>query len=81
MNRYLHETAVGIIVMGGLLCVGYMTVKLCKISYFGGGDTYVLHARFTSVSGLKVGDPVEMFGIQIEQVEYFKIDQRDKWLS
>ena len=73
MKKYSMETTVGIFVVIGLLCVGYMTVKLGKISLFG-EDTYILHARFTSVSGLKVGSPVEIFGIQAGKVEKLEID-------
>ena len=39
----------------GLICVGYMTVKLGKLSLFG-EHIYPLEARFTSVSGLSGGD-------------------------
>ena len=34
MKKYSMETAVGIFVVIGLICVGYMTVKLGKISLF-----------------------------------------------
>jgi len=40
----------------GLVCVGYMTVKLGKVSLFE-KDTYSLYARFSSVTGLRVGNP------------------------
>lgn len=73
MKKYSMETTVGIFVAIGLLCVGYMTVKLGKISFFG-EDTYTLRARFTSVSGLKVGSSVEIFGIQVGKVEKLEID-------
>ncbi len=64
--------------MAGLLFVVYMTVKLDKISFVRGSDTYVLYARFTSVSGRKVCDPVEIFGIKIGQVEHLEMDQKDE---
>ncbi|RPJ02282.1 MAG: outer membrane lipid asymmetry maintenance protein MlaD, partial [Deltaproteobacteria bacterium] len=52
MKKYSMETTVGIFVAVGLLCIGYMTIKLGKIPLWG-EDTYPLYARFTSVSGLK----------------------------
>jgi phospholipid/cholesterol/gamma-HCH transport system substrate-binding protein len=61
MKKYALETTVGLFVVAGLLCVGYMAVTLGNVS-IGGGDTYVLRARFTTVSGLKVGSPVEIYG-------------------
>ena len=73
MKKYSTETIVGIFVAIGLICVGYMAVKLGKISLFG-EETYALFARFTSVSGLKVGSPVEVFGIQVGKVEKLEID-------
>ena len=74
MKRYAMETAVGIFVVFGLLCVGYMTVKLGHISLF--GDTsYPLLARFTSVSGLRVGSSVTMYGIGIGEVDKLTMDQ------
>ena len=68
------ETIVGIFVAIGLLCVGYMTVKLGKVSLFG-DDYYSLYARFTSVSGLRVGNPIEIDGIEVGRVEQMRIDQ------
>jgi phospholipid/cholesterol/gamma-HCH transport system substrate-binding protein len=77
MKKYRHETVAGIFVFVGLLCVGYMAIKLGKFTPFG-DHTYVLYARFTSVSGLRVGNPVEMFGIQIGEVKDLKMDQKDQ---
>jgi len=73
MKKYSIETTVGIFVVIGLICVGYMTIKLGKVSFFG-SDTYPLYARFTSVSGLRVGGAVEMYGIQVGSVTSLSID-------
>lgn len=74
MKKYSMETTVGIFMVIGLICVGYMTVKLGKVSLFG-DDTYQLSARFTSVSGLRVGSAVEIYGIQVGTVTSLGIDQ------
>lgn len=73
MKKYSIETGVGIFVVIGLVCVGYMTVKLGKLPYFG-DDTYAVYARFGSVSGLRVGSPVEVLGIEVGRVERLTID-------
>lgn len=73
MKKYSVETAVGIFVVIGLICVGYMTVKLGKVSLFG-EDTYPLSARFATVSGLRVGSSVEVFGIEVGSVTNLRID-------
>ena len=76
MQKYAHETVVGIFVVIGLVCVGYMTAKLGDVSLFG-DDSYTLYARFNSVSGLRVANSVEMLGMEIGKVAGFKLDQDD----
>jgi phospholipid/cholesterol/gamma-HCH transport system substrate-binding protein len=77
MKKYRLETAVGIFVVLGLVCVGYMTVKLGKLNLFG-DDTYPLVAKFTSVSGLRKGNPVNILGINVGRVERITMDQEDQ---
>jgi phospholipid/cholesterol/gamma-HCH transport system substrate-binding protein len=74
MKKYRYETMAGIFVLIGLVCVGYMTVKLGKVKLLG-HDSYPLYARFSSVSGLRTGNPVEMLGIQIGEVARLRLDQ------
>ncbi|HMK60610.1 MAG TPA: outer membrane lipid asymmetry maintenance protein MlaD [Dissulfurispiraceae bacterium] len=75
MKRYRVETVVGIFVLIGIICLGYMTVKLGKVSFFG-NNYYSLFADFTSVSGLKAGNAVEIDGIDVGRVEMLSIDQQ-----
>ncbi len=75
MKKYSIETVVGIFVVVGLICVGYMTVKLGKVSFFG-QDTYPLYARFASVSGLRPGSSVEVYGIEVGSVTTLAIDDQ-----
>ena len=75
MKKYSIETVVGIFVVAGLLCVGYMTVKLGKVSLLG-DEYYSLYANFASVSGLRVGNPIEIEGIEVGRVGRLSIDQK-----
>jgi phospholipid/cholesterol/gamma-HCH transport system substrate-binding protein len=77
MKKYSMETAVGIFVLIGLVCVGYMTVKLGKVSFFE-EDTYPVNARFASVEGLRVGSGVEVYGINVGSVESLRIDTQSQ---
>jgi len=74
MKKYRHETIAGIFVLIGLLGVAYLVIQLGEVSLFS-RDAYTLSAHFTSVSGLRVGNPVEMHGIEIGRVEAMEIDQ------
>jgi len=70
------ETVVGIFVVFGLLCVGYMTVKLGKVDFLK-SDSYWLTAKFTTVAGLRIGSPVNILGIEVGRVENITMDQED----
>ena len=71
------ETTVGIFLVFGLLCIGYMAVKLGHVSLLG-DNTYSLFARFTTVSGLRAGSPVDMLGIEVGRVGGLTMDQKDQ---
>ena len=73
MKKYSAETVVGIFVLIGLLCVAYMTVKLGKVSLWG-DDYNTFYARFGSVSGLRVGSPIEIYGIEVGRVTQLTIN-------
>ena len=77
MKKYTMETTVGIFLVFGLLCIGYMTVKLGHVSLLG-DNTYSLFARFTTVSGLRAGSPVDMLGIEVGRVGRLTMDQKDQ---
>jgi phospholipid/cholesterol/gamma-HCH transport system substrate-binding protein len=74
MKKYKIETIVGIFVIFGMLCVGYMTVKLGKVDFLS-NNSYSLVAKFTTVTGLRVGSPVNILGIDVGQVEKITMDQ------
>ena len=76
MKKYTMETIVGIFVVFGLLCVGYMTVKLGKVNLFG-DNSYSLMAKFTTVAGLRKGSPVNILGIDVGRVEKITMDQEN----
>ena len=75
MKKYAMETTAGIFVVIGLACIAYMTVKLGHVSFLGEA-TYPLFAKFTSVSGLRPGSPVDMLGIEVGRVERITLDQK-----
>jgi phospholipid/cholesterol/gamma-HCH transport system substrate-binding protein len=77
MKKYSKETVVGIFVVIGLLCIGYMTVKLGNVGFFG-ENTYSLYGKFNTVTGLRVGNPVNMLGLEIGRVEKFTMDQENQ---
>ena len=77
MKKYSKETIAGIFVVIGLFAIGYMTVKLGNVGFLG-ENTYTLNARFSKVSGLRVGSPVSMLGLEIGRVGSLSINQEDQ---
>lgn len=77
MKRSSVEMAVGVFVLIGLVCVGYLTIKLGQMQVFG-GDFYLVEARFQNVSGLRNGASVEMSGVQVGQVASVGLNLEDQ---
>jgi phospholipid/cholesterol/gamma-HCH transport system substrate-binding protein len=74
MQKYSKESVVGIFVLVGLACIGYMTIKLGDLGLFE-DDTYALTARFTQVTGLRSGSVVNMLGLEVGRVGRMIMDQ------
>ena len=76
MKKGSVELGVGIFVIIGLTCVGYLTIQLGQMKLLG-DDHYFLNARFLSVTGLKAGAQVEIAGVEIGQVDSISLDPKD----
>jgi phospholipid/cholesterol/gamma-HCH transport system substrate-binding protein len=68
VNHSRTDVLVGVFVLVGLVCLGYLAIRLGKLEVFG-AQGYVVFADFVSVAGLKLGDPVEIAGVRIGKVE------------
>ncbi|MBW1775489.1 MAG: outer membrane lipid asymmetry maintenance protein MlaD [Deltaproteobacteria bacterium] len=77
MEKRSIEAAVGIFVILGMICVGYLTIKLGKMQILG-DNTYSVNARFDSVAGLKAGAYVEMAGVPVGLVDSITFDNKDQ---
>jgi len=74
MNNAKLELTVGIFMLIGILCLGYLSIKLGKMELLG-GNYYRLAARFDSVSGLKQGARVEVAGVEVGAVERIALEK------
>jgi phospholipid/cholesterol/gamma-HCH transport system substrate-binding protein len=68
MKKGNLELVVGIFLLIGIICLGYLSIKLGKMEFLG-GDTYPVYAEFDSVSGLKEGASVEIAGVDVGRVD------------
>ncbi len=67
MERGKLEFVVGLFVLIGIFCLGYLAIKLGKLELVR-GNYYELTADFSSSSGLKKGASVEIAGVEVGRV-------------
>jgi len=67
MEKTKLELVVGVFVFIGLVCLGYLSIKLGKLELVG-GSVYEVEAQFSSASGLKPGSTVEIAGVEVGRV-------------
>jgi phospholipid/cholesterol/gamma-HCH transport system substrate-binding protein len=67
MDRRVN-IAVGLFLVVGFLALGYLSIKLGRVSLLGTSG-YAIIVDFPSVGGLKAGSAVEIAGVQIGRVE------------
>ena len=68
MERTKVNVAVGLFLVLGALALGYLSIRLGRVSFLG-GTGYLVTADFPSVGGLKAGSGVEIAGVLIGRVE------------
>jgi phospholipid/cholesterol/gamma-HCH transport system substrate-binding protein len=76
MKQSSVELGVGIFVLLGVLCIGYLTLRLGEVQVLG-DKHYILNARFKAVTGLRAGAQVEIAGVQVGQVDAISLDPKD----
>jgi phospholipid/cholesterol/gamma-HCH transport system substrate-binding protein len=73
MKKFDLELAVGIFIVVGILCLGYLSIKLGKMEILG-GKGYELQAVFANSGGLKTGSVVVVAGVEVGRVRRIVLD-------
>ena len=68
MKKFDLEISVGIFVIVGIICLGFLSVKIAKTEILG-GDGYELYAVFSDIGGLKKGASVVIAGVNLGNVK------------
>jgi phospholipid/cholesterol/gamma-HCH transport system substrate-binding protein len=74
MKRFDLELTVGVFVLAGILCLGFISVKLAKMELMG-GDNYEVYAVFTDVGGLKTGSSVVIAGTEVGRISSIALNE------
>ena len=67
------ELVVGLFLLAGILCLGYLSVRLGKVNVWG-KPGYRVFAVFSDIGGLRDGAPVEVAGIEVGQVVGIRLE-------
>jgi phospholipid/cholesterol/gamma-HCH transport system substrate-binding protein len=68
------ELVVGVFVLIGILCLGYLSIKLGKLEVIG-GNRYHVDAEFDTVSGLRPGATIEIAGVEVGKVKAIQLKE------
>jgi len=73
MRRGTLELVVGLFILAGIGCLGYMSIRYARMEVTG-NNGYLVTAVFPSIAGLKNGALVEIAGVQIGRVKQISLD-------
>jgi phospholipid/cholesterol/gamma-HCH transport system substrate-binding protein len=73
MKKIDLELAVGLFIIAGILCLGYLSVKLGRMEIMGERG-YEIYGVFSNIGGLKVGSSIEIAGVNVGRVKSIVLD-------
>jgi phospholipid/cholesterol/gamma-HCH transport system substrate-binding protein len=74
MKKFDLELSVGLFIIAGIICLGYLSVKLGKMEILG-NKGYEVHAFFSNSGGLKSGSPVVIAGVEVGRVKTITLER------
>ncbi|MBW2063528.1 MAG: outer membrane lipid asymmetry maintenance protein MlaD [Deltaproteobacteria bacterium] len=72
MKKFDLELSVGLFILAGILCLGYLSIKLARMEVLGDRG-YEIYAVFSNVGGLKKGASVVIAGVEVGRVKSITI--------
>jgi phospholipid/cholesterol/gamma-HCH transport system substrate-binding protein len=73
MKKFDLELAVGLFMIMGMVCLGYLSIKLGKMEILG-DKGYEVEAVFANSGGLKTGSSVVIAGVDVGRVKEIALD-------
>ena len=73
MRKFNIEFAVGFFVIVGILCLGYLSIKLGGMELLG-SQGYDVYALFSNSGGLKQGSSVMIAGVEVGRIRSISLD-------
>jgi phospholipid/cholesterol/gamma-HCH transport system substrate-binding protein len=73
MKKFDLELTVGLFMLAGIICLGYLSIKLGKLEVLG-GTGYEIEALFSNSGGLKTGSSIVIAGVEVGRVTSISLD-------
>lgn len=68
MRKWDIEFTVGLFLIAGIICLGYLSIKLGRMEVLG-GEGYDVYALFSNSGGLKKGSSIMIAGVEVGRVK------------
>jgi phospholipid/cholesterol/gamma-HCH transport system substrate-binding protein len=73
MKKLDLELTVGLFIIAGIICLGYLSFKLGKTEMIK-GNGYDTYALFSNTGGLRTGSPIIIAGVDVGRVKSITLD-------
>ncbi|OGP62226.1 MAG: outer membrane lipid asymmetry maintenance protein MlaD [Deltaproteobacteria bacterium RBG_13_47_9] len=73
MKKLDLELSVGLFIIAGIICLGYLSIKLGRMEIWG-GKGYEVYALFSNSGGLKPGSNIIIAGVNVGRVKGIVLD-------
>jgi len=73
MKKFDLELTVGLFIIVGVICLGYLSIKLGKMEVVG-EKGYEVYAVFSNTGGLKIGSSIDIAGVDVGRVKSVTLD-------
>ena len=73
MKKFDIELSVGLFVIAGIICLGYLSIKLGEMELLG-SKGYEVYAYFSNIGGLKPGSSISIAGVDVGRVKSITLD-------
>jgi phospholipid/cholesterol/gamma-HCH transport system substrate-binding protein len=73
MRKFDLELAVGLFIIAGIICLGYLSIRLGRLEVLG-SKGYEVYAIFSNSGGIKPGSDVLLAGVNVGSVKNITLD-------
>jgi phospholipid/cholesterol/gamma-HCH transport system substrate-binding protein len=73
MRKLDIEFTVGLFLIAGIICLGYLSIKLGRMEVLG-GEGYDVYALFSNSGGLKKGSSVMIAGVEVGRIKNISLE-------